>query len=246
MSRFNCPNSAAALHPCLRAFTLVELVVVIAIVSLLMAVLMPTLAKARATARLVICQSNLRQFGLASTSYAYENKNLMPDNYCLYKKPGYTNHPNARTLFDYINGSVQTGHSWNDHNTPPCPDVEQAGLSTYGYNDALDDNFRTADVPMRMDAIRKPSLKVTFADLQRGKNPVLSIKWNKYTQLSDWNVTGRHFSTAVINADAMDGRTANVVMVDGHAEFFNIDKLGSANYSGTGKTFFTYFRAEGP
>lgn len=60
-------------------FSLVELLVVIAIVAVLLAVLLPSINRARETARRSVCASNLKQFALASLMYAQENKNDAPD-----------------------------------------------------------------------------------------------------------------------------------------------------------------------
>lgn len=61
-----------------RAFTLIELLVVIGIVSLLIAILLPALHKARLQAQAVACQSNLRQIGMAFSMYAGENGGRLP------------------------------------------------------------------------------------------------------------------------------------------------------------------------
>ena len=69
-----------------KGFTLIELLVVISIIALLIALLLPALAKARSLALATICESNLRQIGTGVQEYAQEYEDaILPAGYTFTK-----------------------------------------------------------------------------------------------------------------------------------------------------------------
>ncbi len=61
-----------------KAFTLIEILVVIAIIALLMTILVPVLRSARNQARAVVCQANLKQWGAVLALYTDDNDGILP------------------------------------------------------------------------------------------------------------------------------------------------------------------------
>lgn len=63
---------------CTNAFTLIELLVVISILAVLASLLLPAISMVRDSAKLIQCQSNIRQIGMAHLAYANDNDGLLP------------------------------------------------------------------------------------------------------------------------------------------------------------------------
>ena len=103
---------AAVAHPHRpRAFTLVELLLVIGVIGLLIALLLPALARAREQANRVACLSNLRQIGVAAMLYAAHNRDL---------------------LASVAPAKRRAPHDWIHWQTRPTPrDLQQSAFAPY-------------------------------------------------------------------------------------------------------------------
>jgi len=110
-----------------KAFTLVELLVVISIIALLLSILMPSLNSARTQAKIVVCASNQRQLGLAMVIYMADNEDHYPTFYAGSETPeadrgDYYDETSWVRLFQvYVDGQREAKHRKPFSKTFYCP-----------------------------------------------------------------------------------------------------------------------------
>ena len=213
-----------------HGFTLVELLVVIGIISVLVAMLLPALNKARQQANKVQCQSNMRQIGIGMTMYLSEHKGAYPQQTYVTSgwypleahtwwgaiapyigwKPPYTSNPQAAA------GTL--GH---------CPDhFESPGSFSYVGNWQIINNFDdTGSPPAKVTRIRQTAQTIWL--------------WEVHTE-SWWpNTLNPPFrGKSPFNPPrGTHGKMINYLFCDGHVADF----ADSASYpSATGVEFYPF------
>ena len=103
---------------CRRGFTLIEVLVVVAIIALLLSILLPSLAHARVQAKASVCLSNLKQVGTGLTMYVTQNRDRYPMHSSLKSKTTALGKPRTRWP-DYLHRHMKNKEIY------ACPTLTQ-------------------------------------------------------------------------------------------------------------------------
>lgn len=208
------------------AFTLVELLVVISVISLMMAILMPTLGRARQQGKSVVCLSNLRQMGVAAQSYVNDNDGYYP--------AAYVNDPDPyddiaiNTCWDFthkknwssLEESTEAGLLWQSEmmdKIQQCPVFKGPANSDdlytgYNYNTSYigHGSMETVKLPAKASEVKSAVNCALFGDGEYADGA------NKFMR-SPWPDSSDDFSfrSAGTQGYRHNGRT-NVAWCDGH------------------------------
>lgn len=103
------PRMTTIVAACRRGFSLIELLVVVAIVALLMSILLPSFKRARDQGRETLCKSFLKQLAAASALYQNDQKGYLPGN-CFDWQRDWLGSGNGRTRNNWeVNLAPQNG-----------------------------------------------------------------------------------------------------------------------------------------
>lgn len=187
-------------------FTLVELLVVIAVIAILASLLLPSLARAREMAKVSSCKNNLKQFGLITANYVDENGGWLFGYYPggrLWTRKDYSELHRGGYLHD---GNIKLLLCPSDQNPPP-PDNLNVSCS-YGVNINVCTLLGTADLIRRsLKRHRAPSQTMMMADTQYAGDRI-SARVNEFSA----NVVH------ITNAASRHGRLVNLLFLDFHVE----------------------------
>jgi prepilin-type N-terminal cleavage/methylation domain-containing protein/prepilin-type processing-associated H-X9-DG protein len=224
-----------------KAFTLIELLVVVAIIAVLIALLLPSLQRAKEHANRAKCLSNLRQLASAMIMYNNENQGRFPgpgtaqgeDDWIYWEitvAPSIPvpRNPDEGKLIPYMGG-----HFIPDEYRCPSDIIEnhKSGswgpyLFSYTVNNWICWRQDTTDRKRRLQVtqIKHPTEKILFVDESSETVDDGCWNWSSYGVSDAQNMlSNRHdkrdekaqadFATSVRN-----GRRGNVAFVDGHCD----------------------------
>ncbi|MDR1280785.1 MAG: prepilin-type N-terminal cleavage/methylation domain-containing protein [Opitutaceae bacterium] len=178
--------------PRARAFTLVELLAVVAIIGILAAILIPVAGAMRTKARETRCLANLKELGASFFNYMAENRDRTP--------PACEHSTGAWRAFDTLLGYTENAAAILHCPLDEVPRVRDLTPRSYAMNDPLWQRDRWPGVsPGDMD---NPSRTILLSEWFIKGNTIGS---ESYCDL------GNHATTSHAN-----GTRANVLWYDGH------------------------------
>src|SRR5262245_46657745 len=209
----------------LRAFTLVELLVVLGIIAVLIGILLPVLSRARKAAACAKCLSNLRNMQLAHWMYIGENRGhiiragFSHDGDGLDEQAGWFN-----TLQKYYQSKLLTRCPIDDspHWEQPLEAGGELRRTSYGINDFLDPTLVPWGGPyLKINQVRRPSATVQFVEM--GREGEFAVE--DHAHVETWvGPNPPAIAGSQVQIDAHDGprqswtSVANYGFLDGHAE----------------------------
>jgi prepilin-type N-terminal cleavage/methylation domain-containing protein/prepilin-type processing-associated H-X9-DG protein len=203
-----------------RAFTLIELLVVIAIIALLLAILMPSLRRARDQGKNVTCRNNLRQIGLAFNLYTEDNEGKFPRNGGIW----------IVRFLPYIGGQGDQDRDYREmavYNCPMYPNKEQTlDYVINSWKDGVTEHIGFSPV----SDFRRPASKIFLADNEDGPSRPVITEDNQLSGRGNFDVwrpshlpSGTDQSRRVAKARHRDG--CNVAYMDGGSGWVQAEKM---------------------
>jgi prepilin-type N-terminal cleavage/methylation domain-containing protein/prepilin-type processing-associated H-X9-DG protein len=215
-------------RPRRRAFTLVELLVVIGIIALLVAILLPSLSRARESAKGVACLSNLRQMATAAQAYANEHGGSYPIAYfsAADAQYAYAYGWDFTLVKDLATGqrTARPGLLWageGNMQIQQCPSFDGRSMTLmdpytgYNYNTSFIGHGEGELIvaPAKASQVKSPSATALFGDGQwtSGANKFMR---SPNASPSDSNLSARQAGTQGYR----HRKRTNVAFADAHAE----------------------------
>lgn len=209
-------------RPIQSGFTLVELLIVIAIIGILAAILFPVFGRIRETGRSAACSSNLKQLGLAFTMYTNDNGGRMPyaANYQSWGHPGgaqWVGGTSGENLYDitdpkkYVEGRKADATKGSLYRYVNSPKVYYCPSHEHGSNTGLTYSMNCAVSLATTSRISSASDVVLLVD-ELYPNDGWFFAWDTKTYPG--------YGTSTDEVTAVHNGGHNVLFVDGHAKAF--------------------------